>query len=70
MYEANDVAVLKVANRPISIDEGFFPAWSDGPLVVRVFVMVARDLLLIGSHGIRLDVRVQEASSPAHVLQR
>jgi hypothetical protein len=32
--------------------------------------VVARDLLLIGSDWIRLDVRVQEATSPTHVLQR
>jgi hypothetical protein len=70
MYEANYIAVLKVANLPIQIDVGLLPAWSNGPFVVGIFVVVARDLLLIGSDGIRLDVRVQEATSPAHVLQR
>jgi hypothetical protein len=70
MYEANDVAVFKKANIPIPIDGGLLPTWRDEPVVVGVFVVVARDLLLIGSDRICLDVRVQEATSPAHVLQR
>ena len=70
MYEANDVAMQKVANRSIPVYNRLLPAWNDCPFVIVVLVMVARDLLLIGSNGIRLDVRVQKATSPTHVLQR
>ena len=63
MYEANDVAVQKVANRSIPVDGRLFPAWNDGPSVIAVLVMVARDLLLIGSNGIRLDQLERELRS-------
>lgn len=56
MFKANDVAVQKVPNRSIPVDGRLFPAWNDGPFVIGVLVMVARDLLLIGSNRIRLDV--------------
>ena len=56
MYEANDVAMQKVDNRSITVDGRLFPAWNDGPFIIVILIMVARNLLLIGSNGIRLDV--------------
>ena len=56
VYDPNDVAVQKVANRSIPVEGRLFPFWNDDPFVIVVLVMVTRDLLLIGSNGIRLDV--------------
>lgn len=69
MYEAEEVAVLQEANGTIQVDGGLFPAWGHNPVVIGVFIVVARDLLLIGPYWVRLDMRVQEATSPTHVLQ-
>jgi len=70
VYEANEVAVRQEANGPIQVNGGLLPAWGDNPVIIGVFIVVARDLLLIGSDWVCLDVRVQEATSPTHVLQR
>ena len=61
--------MLQEANGPIQVDGGLFPAWGDNPVVIGVFIVVARDLLLIGTHWVRLDMGVQKATSPTHVLQ-
>jgi hypothetical protein len=34
VYEANEVAVQKVANRSIPVDDRLFPAWDDDPSVI------------------------------------
>jgi hypothetical protein len=64
-----EVVMHKESNGPVRVDPRLLPAWSDDPIIIGVLVMVARDLLLIGPDGVRLDMRVKEASSPTHVFQ-
>lgn len=68
VHKTNDVSVGEESDRIIGIIFGFVPARRDYPFVVVVLVMIASDLLLIGTHGICLDVRVQQATTPAHIL--
>ena len=70
VHEANDVAILEVANWSIHVDTWLLPAHSDNPAVICIFVEIACHLLLVGADRVRLWVRVQEAASPAHIFQR
>ena len=56
VYNVNDVAVQKVANWSILVEGRLFPFWNDDPFIVVVLVMVACELLLIGSNRICLEV--------------
>lgn len=70
MDETDDVAIFEEADLALGIDGGFVPFRGDDPVVVAVLVVVAGHLLLVRTDGISLDVRVQKAASPAHVLER
>lgn len=47
-----------------------FPSGRDDPVIVAIFVVVACHLLLLRANWVGLDMRVQETSAVAHVLER
>ena len=67
--ETDNVAVLEEADLIVGVVGLFVPFGEDCPLVVVILVVVAGNLLLVGADGVSLDMRMQEATSPAHVLE-
>lgn len=70
MVETDDVAVGQVANRLVGVVGRLLPVGEDKPVVVLVLVVVASDLLLARAYWVCLDMRMQETTAPAHVLER
>lgn len=68
VHQTDSIAVLEEAD-VILIYRWIFPSWCDNPVVIAVFVMVTCHLLLLRANRVRLDVRMQESSSIAHVLE-
>ena len=68
--EPDRVAVAEVDDLALfEVDRIGFPRRRHEPLVVLVLVVVARDLLLLRTDGVRLGMRVQQPAAVAHVLQ-
>lgn len=67
--ETNDVSISKEDRICFRVDSWLFPGGCDDPLVVVVFVVVARHLLLLRTDGVRLDVRMEESSTVSHALE-
>jgi hypothetical protein len=68
--ETNDVAIARVAEVLIGLVIDFVTVGVEEPVVVRILVVVASDLLLCGALGVGLNVRVEQSASVSHVLQR
>lgn len=69
VLEADDGVISEVANGAIDVETGLIPSWLDDPFVVIVFVVVASYLLLLGTDGEHLDVRVEESTAIADVFE-
>lgn len=69
MDETDRITILEVSNRILS-DRIGFPSRGDDPSVIVVLVVVACNLLLERTNGVRLDVRVEKASAVADVFKR
>lgn len=72
--ESNSVSILEHSRRlrvhcVFGGEMWVFPSRSDDEFIVGVLVVVASDLLLLGSLRVRLDVRVKQSTSVAHVLE-
>ena len=68
--ETDDIAVARVAQLFLGIVWDLVAVGIEEPVVVGILVVVASDLLLSRAFRVRLDVRVKQTSSVAHVLQR
>ena len=69
VLKTNRVAVLEVANGDFRVVLNVVPSREEIPFVVFIFVVVASHLLLLRADWIRLHMRVQKTSAPAHVFQ-
>ena len=69
MDETNDIAISDEFERSPPRHTRLVSVWIEEPVVVRIFVVVAGDLLLLRALGIRLDVRVEQTAAVAHVLE-
>nr|POE53354.1 hypothetical protein CFP56_28576 [Quercus suber] len=70
MNQTNDVLVLDEFERCLWVVARPGAVGPQEPVVIGIFVMVASNLLLLGSFGVSLDVRVQKTTAVSHVLQR
>lgn len=68
--ETKLIPIEQISNGSIRVDGWLTPCRRDKPIVVLVFVVVAGYLLLEGSDGQTLHVRVQQSSTVAVVLER
>lgn len=59
MLQANHISILQIPKFAVEIKSGLVPSRVNNPLIVAVLVMIASDLLLIGAHRERLNMRVQ-----------
>ena len=69
VLESDDVPVLEVPQLLIRVVLRLIPTGEDNPVVVVVFVVIAGDLLLVGADRVGLYVRMQQSTTPAHVLE-
>lgn len=67
--ETENLTITNVFDRVVEIKLLLEAVRVEEPVVVRILVVVAGDLLLTGSFGICLDVRVKETTSVTHVLE-
>lgn len=70
VLESNDIVVGKIPERFIRIVFGLIPGWKHEPMVVVVLVVITSHLLLCGTDWVRLNVRVEQTTTPAHVFER
>lgn len=70
MLQTNDIAILDETNGVLCAVFGLFPLGKDDPFVVIILVVIAGDLLLRRTGGVGLDVRMQETTAVANVLER
>lgn len=59
VYQTNDIPIPNVCNGLFHVVQGLAPVGVEEPIVVGVFVVVASDLLLLGSFRVRLNVGMQ-----------
>lgn len=69
MNETNHVLVGHVLDRCLGIVQRLVAIGVEEPVVVRILVVVAGNLLLLGALGVGLYVGMQQATAIAHVLQ-
>lgn len=69
MLKSQDVTVAEKFERTVRIVLGFIPSRKYDPVVVVVLVVIARHLLLSRTNRERLNVRVEQATAPAHIFQ-
>ncbi|KAI7092146.1 glycosyltransferase family 39 protein [Hortaea werneckii] len=69
MNETDDIAIADVFEGRFHIEVSFEPVRVPEPVVVRVFVVVAGDLLLVRAFRESLNVGMQQTTAIAHVLQ-
>lgn len=70
MDETDDIAVANEFQGSLRVKLRFMAVGVEEPVVVRILVMVASDLLLGGSLRESLNVRMEESATISHVLQR
>lgn len=70
MYDPQHVAVLDVLNLAIRVQGRAAPRWVDNKVIIGILVVVTSDLLLIRSYRERLDMRMQQSTSVAEILDR
>lgn len=70
VLKSHNIAVAKILERLIRIVFGLVPSGEHGPMVVVIFVVITCHLLLRRTDRVRLNVRVEQATTPAHVLER
>lgn len=63
-------AILEELEWCIGIVVSFIPGWGHDEVVVVVLVVITSDLLLIRSYGKRLNMRMQQSTSIAEILNR
>lgn len=68
MNEADDTFVAWKGERSIRFIERFVPVGIEKPVIVGILMVVASNLLLLRSFWICLNVRMQQPSSIAHIL--
>jgi hypothetical protein len=67
--QTDDIAVAREPERLIWLVGDFVAVRVKEPVVIGVLVVVAGDLLLSRTLGVRLNVRVQQSTTISHVLQ-
>ncbi len=70
VLQTDHIPVLQIPNLAVEIQCGFVPSGVNDPLVVAILVVVASNLLLIRAHRECLNMRMQQSTAIAHVLQR
>lgn len=68
--ESQDVAVAKILERVIRSVFRPVPGRKHDPMVVVILVVITGHLLLCGTKRVRLNVGVEQATTPAHVFER
>lgn len=68
--ETDDTLVANIVQRTIGIVFRFEAVRIEKPIVVGILVMIAGNLLLIGTLRIDLHVRMKKTAAITHVLQR
>lgn len=68
MNEADDITVADILQVALGIVLGLVTVGIDEPVVVGILVVIASDLLLVGSLWVRLDMGMQQTTTVAHVL--
>lgn len=67
--ETDHIAITNELQVCVGIKLRLVAVWIDEPVIVGILVVVAGNLLLVRSFRVCLDVRVQEATSVAHILE-
>jgi len=67
--ETDNVAVCEVLELIVRIVVWLIPSREHDPVVVVIFVVIARHLLLSRTDRIRLYMGVEQATAPAHVFE-
>ena len=62
--------MTNILERVVWIVSRLFPGRKHDPMVVIVLVVIASHLLLLGTERVCLNVRVEQATTPTHVLER
>ena len=70
VLQTNDIAILKEADWALWVIRWLIPSWKKDPIVVVILIMITSDLLLSGAGWVRLDVRMEETTAVADILQR
>lgn len=68
--KADDIAVTGELQRSIGIVVGLIAVRVDEPIVVRILVVIASNLLLLGAFRVCLDMRMKKSTTIAPVLNR
>ena len=69
VLQTNRITILEEMEGKFRVVLGLVPSREEDPLVVLVLIVVASDLLLFRTDWVRLHVRMQKTSTPAHVFQ-
>ena len=70
MLKTNDVTVLEETDGSIEVQGRLVPTRVDDPFIVVVLVVIARHLLLVRAHRIRLNMGMEKTSTIPHILER
>jgi hypothetical protein len=68
MLKSNDVSGFEEFDFTVVVYMRIVPGLFNAPVVVVVFVVIARHLLLLRSNGIGLCVRVEKTASETHIF--
>jgi hypothetical protein len=69
VLQADARAIGEHSDLPVEVKTGLIPGGQNRPLIIIVLIMIAGDLLLKGSDGETLNVRVKQTASVTDILE-